>query len=59
MNGGALYLVAGNYYFEITSVIFEGNEASADGGGILVITDHFSFLVHLCTFINNEAVTGM
>lgn len=57
-NGGGLYAVAGNYYFDITDVLFDTNTALADGGAMLVITDHIALNIHQCSFIANEAESG-
>jgi hypothetical protein len=58
-NGGGIYAVAGNNYFDLTSVLFEGNVAFTDGGGMLVITDHDAVFIHLCSFRYNEALSGI
>ena len=58
MSGAGIYAVAGNYDFSMTDVIVEGNVAEAEGGGMLIITDHESFSITRCNFQYNEALTG-
>lgn len=58
MSGAGVYAVAGNYNFDMTDVLVEGNVAQTDGGGLLVITDHESFSISRCTFQYNEALSG-